>query len=253
MGWAGLGRASLGQPARCRLSRRSRGPWVKPLTVSRRRPALSELRRLLCTCTEMAAVEQCRAGLGSAVQAWPGGREDGPEGACPTGKPPLPRERAARSRGRDLAGVQLVTVRVFHGRSHRWVVGGRRGLCRCGCLAGPRCSLQGPQAVGGAAAWSRMPRLCAGLALSMPTPPAASAAMVTRSVPSIPTIPGLAEPSSPTSGQEEPLPPVGKAHGCPVVRGQPARLAAGLLTDRRVQRGALFAGRCTVLGPDERI
>lgn len=144
VGWAGLGRASLGQPARCRLSRRSRGPWVKPLTVSRRLPALSELRRLLCTCTEMAAVEQCRAGLGSAVQAWPGGREDGPEGACPTGKPPLPRERAARSRGRDLAGVQLVTVRVFHGRSHRWVVGGRRGLCRCGCLAGPRCSLRGP-------------------------------------------------------------------------------------------------------------
>lgn len=90
MGWAGLGRASLGQPARCRMSRRSRGPWVKPLTVSRRRPALSELRRLLCTCTEMAAVEQCRVGLGSAMQAWPGGRgrtvqrERVPQGSRPS-------------------------------------------------------------------------------------------------------------------------------------------------------------------------
>lgn len=87
MGWAGLGRASLGQPARCRLSRRSRGPWVKPLTVSRRRPALSELRRLLCTCTEMAAVEQCHASL---ARRKGGGRSRGSvshrEAAPPTGE-----------------------------------------------------------------------------------------------------------------------------------------------------------------------
>lgn len=105
--------------------------------------------------------------------------------------------------------------------------------------------------MGGAAAWSRMPRLCAGLALSMPTPPAASAAMVTRSVPSIPTIPGLAEPSYPTSGQEEPLPPVGKAHGCPVVRWcegsllalpRACSLTAGCRGGRCSQGGALSLG-----------
>lgn len=108
--------------------------------------------------------------------------------------------------------------------------------------------VQPARAVGGAAAWSRMPCLCAGLALSMPTPPAASAAMVTRSVPSIPMIPGLAEPSSPTSGQEEPLPPVGKAHGCPVVRGQllalprACSLTAGCRGGCCLQGGALSLG-----------
>lgn len=245
MGWAGLGRASLGQPARCRLSRRSRGPWVKPLTVSRRRPALSELQRLLCTCTEMAAVEQCHASL---ARRKGGGRSRGSvshrEAAPPTGEGgPLP----GPGPGWRSAGHRAGLPRPF-----TQVGGGREAWALQVWL--PRwAQVQPARAVGGAAAWSRMPCLCAGLALSMPTPPAASAAMVTRSVPSIPTIPGLAEPSSPTSGQEEPLPPVGKAHGCPVVRGQPARLAAGLLTDRRVQRGALFAGRCTVLGPDERI
>lgn len=72
--------------------------------------------------------------------------------------------------------------------------------------------------------------------------------MVTHSVPSILMLPSLSEPSSPASGQET-LPPLGKAHGCWGAGGA----VPGLLTDRRAQRGALFAGKCTVLGPDERI
>lgn len=99
VGWPGPGHASPGQPARRRLPRLSRGPWTRPPPVSRRCPVLPELRRLLCTCAELVAVGQCRAvpevahrpGLeaGRAVQRAP----------VPTGKPPQPPERVARSWG----------------------------------------------------------------------------------------------------------------------------------------------------------